>query len=249
LLSISSVSNFRDVAIGPKMKKDLLFRCAKLSTLDNEDIAKLENINPYAIIDFRDPKEINKAPDNLTEKLLKKYISLPISASTLNRMVAEKNIQGDNKLTYEKVMEESYKLYLNNHKHVWKEFINILLNSNSTPVIFHCSAGKDRTGIASYIIQRLLNNSIELIYENYLLSNELLSSTAATAEQTTSSKRGDLMITRVMLETLGKVQKSYLNSAINEIEEKYQTLESYIFNELGFNQSDIIKLNKLYCNK
>ena len=88
MLSISSVSNFRDVAIGPKMKKDLLFRCAKLSTLDNEDIAKLENINPYAIIDFRDPKEINKAPDNLTEKLLKKYISLPISASTLNRMVA-----------------------------------------------------------------------------------------------------------------------------------------------------------------
>ena len=140
MLSISSVSNFRDVAIGPKMKKDLLFRCAKLSTLDNEDIAKLENINPYAIIDFRDPKEINKAPDNLTEKLLKKYISLPISASTLNRMVAEKNIRGDNKLTYEKVMEESYKLYLNNHKHVWKEFINILLNSNSTPVIFHCSA-------------------------------------------------------------------------------------------------------------
>ena len=141
------------------------------------------------------------------------------------------------------------KLYLNNHKHIWKEFINILLNSNSTPVIFHCSAGKDRTGIASYIIQKLLNNSIKLIYENYLLSNELLSSTAATAEQTTSSKRGDLMITRVMLETLGKVQKSYLNSAINEIEEKYQTLESYIFNELGFNQSDIIKLNKLYCNK
>ncbi|MDC1357562.1 tyrosine-protein phosphatase, partial [Pseudomonadota bacterium] len=63
------------------------------------------------------------------------------------------------------------------------------------------------------------------------------------------SKGGDLMITRIMLETLGKVQKSYLNSAINEIEEKYQTLESYIFNELGFNQSDIIKLNKLYCNK
>ena len=57
------------------------------------------------------------------------------------------------------------------------------------------------------------------------------------------------MVTRIMLETLGKVQKSYLISAINEIESKYQTLESYIFNELGFNQSDIIKLNKLYCNK
>ena len=248
MLSISSVSNFRDVAIGPKMKKNLLFRCAKLSTLKKEDIVKLENIKPYAIIDFRDPKEIKKAPDNLSESLFKKYVSLPISANTLNRMVAEKNIQGDNRLTYEKVMEESYKLYLNNHKHVWKEFINILLNSNSNPIIFHCSAGKDRTGIASYIIQSLLNSSIELIYENYLLSNQLLSSIAATAEQTTSSKNDDLKITNVMLKALGKVQKSYLNSAIYEIKEKYQSLEMYIFNELGFNENDIKKLKKLYSN-
>ena len=248
MLSINSVSNFRDVAIGPKMKKNLLFRCAKLSTLNNEDIVKLENIKPFAIIDFRDPKEIKKAPDNLSDNLFKKYVSLPISANTLNRMVSEKNIQGDNRLTYEKVMEESYKLYLNNHKHVWKEFINILLNSNSNPIIFHCSAGKDRTGIASYIIQTLLNNSIELIYENYLLSNQLLSSIAATAEQTTSSKNDDLKITNVMLKALGKVQKSYLNSAIYEIKEKYQTLEMYIFNELGFNENDIKKLIKLYSN-
>lgn len=90
MLSISSVSNFRDVAIGPKMKKNLLFRCAKLSTLNSADIVKLENIKPYAIIDFRDPKEIKKAPDNLSESLFKKYVSLPISANTLNRMVAEK---------------------------------------------------------------------------------------------------------------------------------------------------------------
>lgn len=248
MLSISSVSNFRDVAIGPKMKKNLLFRCAKLSTLNSEDIVKLENIKPYAIIDFRDPKEIKKAPDNLSESLFKKYVSLPISANTLNRMVAEKNIQGDNRSTYEKIMEESYKLYLNNHKHVWKEFINILLNSNSNPIIFHCSAGKDRTGIASYIIQSLLNSSIELIYENYLLSNQLLSSIAATAEQTTSSKNDDLKITNVMLKALGKVQKSYLNSAIYEIKEKYQTLEMYISNELGFNENDIKKLKKLYSN-
>ena len=231
------------------MKKNLLFRCAKLSTLNSEDIVKLENIKPYAIIDFRDPKEIKKAPDNLSESLFKKYVSLPISANTLNRMVAEKNIQGDNRLTYENVMEESYKLYLNNHKHVWKEFINILLNSNSNPIIFHCSAGKDRTGIASYIIQSLLNSSIELIYENYLLSNQLLSSIAATAEQTTSSKNDDLKITNVMLKALGKVQKSYLNSAIYEIKEKYQSLEMYIFNELGFNENDIKKLKKLYSDR
>ena len=74
------------------MKRNLLFRCAKLSTLTQDDISSLETLNPYAVIDFRDPKEINKAPDNLSKRLLKKYISLPISASTLGRMVAQKKI-------------------------------------------------------------------------------------------------------------------------------------------------------------
>ena len=246
MFSINSVANFRDVAIGPKMKKNVLFRCAKLSTLNKEDIITFETLNPYAVVDFRDPKEINKAPDNLSKGLIDKYISLPISASTLGRMVTQKSVEGDTMKTYEKVMEESYKLYVNNHQHVWKEFLNILLNSNNKPVIFHCSAGKDRTGIASFIIQRILNNSMELIYKNYLLSNQLLTTQAATAEQTTYSKNDDLLVTETMLNVLSKVKKTYLLSAINEIENKYQTLENYIIEGLNFDKNKIDQLKRQY---
>ena len=246
MFSINSVANFRDVAIGPKMKKNVLFRCAKLSTLNKEDIITFETLNPYAVVDFRDPKEINKAPDNLSKGLIDKYISLPISASTLGRMVAQKSVEGDTMKTYEKVMEESYKLYVNNHQHVWKEFLNILLNSNNKPVIFHCSAGKDITGIASFIIQRILNNSMELIYKNYLLSNQLLTTQAATAEQTTSSSNDDLLVTETMLNVLSKVKKTYLLSAINEIENKYQTLENYIIEGLKFDKNKIDQLKRQY---
>lgn len=245
---INSVSNFRDVAIGSKMKKKILFRCAKLSTLTDGDIKKLEELNPHAIIDFRDPKEIQKAPDNLSKSLLEKSISLPISASTLNRMVIQKNIDGDNELTYEKVMEESYQKYINNHKHVWKKFIKILLDSNNHPVIFHCSAGKDRTGIASFLIQKLLDNSMDLIFENYLMSNKLLTSIAATAEQTTSSKKDDNQVSQIMLNTLGKVKKTYLLSAIDEIQNKFISVEKYITEELGYSKIDIKKLKKLFSN-
>ena len=164
-------------------------------------------------------------------------------------MVTQKKIDGDNVRTYEKVMEESYKLYINNHKHVWKEFIKILLNSDNKPVIFHCSAGKDRTGIASFIIQRILNSSMELIYKNYLLSNKLLTTKAATAEQTTTSSSDNLQVTNTMLSTLGKVKKTYLLSAINEIENKYLTLENYIMKELHFDENDIAKLKKQYSIK
>ena len=243
---IKSVSNFRDAAIGPKMQKNILFRCAKLSTLNKNDIIKLEGLNLYAIIDFRDPKEIKKAPDNLSTKLEKKYVSLPISASTLSRMVDQKNIEGDKVKTYERVMEESYKLYINDHKHVWKEFIKILLKSEGKPVIYHCSAGKDRTGVASYIIQKLLSNSMDDIFRNYLLSNQLLTTKAATAEQTTSSNQDNILVTNIMLDTLAKVKKSYLLSAINEINNNYSSLEKYICNELQFEIKDLEKLKNLY---
>jgi protein-tyrosine phosphatase len=129
---------------------------------------------------------------------------------------------------------------------VWKEFLNILLNSNNKPVIFHCSAGKDRTGIASFIIQRILNNSMELIYKNYLLSNQLLTTQAATAEQTTSSSNDDLLVTETMLNVLSKVKKTYLLSAINEIENKYQTLENYIIEGLNFDKNKIDQLKRQY---
>ncbi len=228
------------------MKRNLLFRCAKLSTLISKDIDILEKANLHAIIDFRDPKETKKAPDNLSPNLLKKYVNLPISASTLGRMVTQKNIEGDNINTYERVMEESYKLYINEHKHIWKEFINILLNSNNRPVIFHCTAGKDRTGIASFIIQKILDNPIELIYKNYLLSNNFLTIKVATAEQTTNSKTDDNLVTEIMLDTLAKVKKSYLLSAINQIKSKHQSLEGYLIKGLGFQQSDISQLKKLY---
>ena len=248
MISIESVSNFRDVSIGSKMKKNLLFRCAKLSTLNDRDICVLENLNPHAIIDFRDPKEIKKAPDNLSAKLLKKYINLPISASTLSRMAAQKEIYGDSVESYEKVMEDSYRIYINNHKVVWTKFFEILLKSKKLPIIFHCSAGKDRTGIASFMIQSIFKNPMDLIFENYLISNDLLTIKAATAEQSTNSSNQDSLVTKNMLSTLGKVQQSYLNAAIDEIDKKYSSLENYFISQLGLKVNDIQKLEQIFGN-
>ena len=248
MISIESVSNFRDVSIGSKMKKNILFRCAKLSTLDIKDIKILENLNPHAIIDFRDPKEVKMAPDNLSPKLLEKYINLPISASTLSRMVSGKELNGDDVKSYEKVMEESYRMYINNHKKVWIKFFEILLRSNKRPIIFHCSAGKDRTGIASFMIQSIFKNPINLIFENYLISNDLLTIKAATAEQKTNSSKQDTLVTKNMLITLGKVKKSYLNAAIDEIEKNYSSLENYLISQLGLKNNDIQKIQQIFGN-
>jgi hypothetical protein len=49
-----------------------------------------------------------------------------------------------------------------------------------------------------------------------------------------------------MLNVLSKVKKTYLLSAINEIENKYQTLENYIIEGLNFDKNKIDQLKRQY---
>ena len=189
-LNFKTVSNFRDASIY-NMLSGKIFRSAKLSNLSLTERNKLEDLNLYKIVDFRDPREIKKSPDNLSPFLKERYINLSISAQTLSRMVTAYKDNKDDAIYYEKVMEESYKLYLENHKNVWKDFFKILISSKGYPILFHCTAGKDRTGIASYLVQSLCNVEENSIDESYLLSNDLLSSKEAVSEQQDTLKNPD----------------------------------------------------------
>ena len=244
-LNFKTVSNFRDASIY-NMLSGKIFRSAKLSNLNITERNKLEDLNLYKIVDFRDPREIKKSPDNLSPFLKERYINLSISAQTLSRMVTVYKDNKDDAIYYEKVMEESYKLYLENHKNVWKDFFKILISSKGNPILFHCTAGKDRTGIASYLVQSLCDVEENFIDESYLLSNDLLSSKEAVSEQQDTLKNPDKNVTPLMLSTLGRVKISYLNSAKNLIKKKYQSVKSYFLNELGFNNHDLNELLTLY---
>ena len=89
---------------------------------------------------------------------------------------------------------------------------------------------------------------MDLIFENYLISNDLLTIKAATAEQSTNSSNQDSLVTKNMLSTLGKVQQSYLNAAIDEIDKKYSSLENYFISQLGLKVNDIQKLEQIFGN-
>jgi len=89
---------------------------------------------------------------------------------------------------------------------------------------------------------------MDLILENYLISNDLLTIKAATAEQSTSSSNQDSLVTKNMLSTLGKVQQSYLNAAIDEVDKKYNSLENYFISQLGLKVNDIQKLEQIFGN-
>jgi protein-tyrosine phosphatase len=113
----------------------------------------------------------------------------------------------------------------------YRVLFELLSDPSNTPLLYHCTAGKDRTGLASALILYALGTDMETIYKDYLESTRLLQEHLAV-----------LLKGRPYMAPYMTVQESYLETACAEIE-KYGGFETYIRNEL---RADIRRLRSLY---
>jgi Protein tyrosine/serine phosphatase len=133
-------------------------------------------------------------------------------------------------------------------KVAYRKFFNqLLLNTGDDNVlIFHCSAGKDRTGMGAVFFLTALGVPFETIKEDYLLTNvankefvdnllEMLNKKGYTDPDVINSVK-DLMT----------VHYNYLATAMKTIDKKYGNINNYIKKELKVSSSEITTLKKIY---
>jgi hypothetical protein len=65
----------------------------------------------------------------------------------------------------------------------WRRFFRVLAERDVYPLLFHCSAGRDRTGVGAAMLLELLRVSRERIVEDFLASNLVFPRIPLTAEQ------------------------------------------------------------------
>lgn len=71
----------------------------------------------------------------------------------------------------EEVMAAIYRAFALDHAQTYRKLLMLLLEDDSVPLLFHCTAGKDRTGFGAALILRLLGVSRQVIARDYLLTN------------------------------------------------------------------------------
>lgn len=105
---------------------------------------------------------------------------------------------------------------------IYREFFSLLARCENLPLLFHCTAGKDRTGFAAAMFLSALGVSRDDIFRDYLLSSagalEKFSALVKTAPQFTS------VVT---------VRREYLEAAFGEIDANFGSVEKYLTKELG----------------
>jgi protein-tyrosine phosphatase len=231
LLPTENLFNVRDLGgyaagTGRQVKWGLLFRAGDLYEPSDGDLALLEKKGIRTIVDFRGEQEAAHAPD-CKIATVKKAVVLPLDAGNMMDLGrVERGVSG------ETLMEELYRILADEGRPQYREFFKIISDKENAPLLFHCSAGKDRTGLAAALILSALGVDRELIYQDYVLSHTCL-----------KDKYRAWFEKAPHLEPVMSVRRSYLEAALARIDQDFGGMERYLKTELG---ADIGLLRELY---
>ncbi|MBR2577458.1 MAG: tyrosine-protein phosphatase [Erysipelotrichaceae bacterium] len=212
---------------GLAVRKRLLIRSGGLSSLTEEDIRILHNeYGLKKIIDLRNHAEMVEKPDTMMQGVEYVNISLQKEADhglakdeeSLRRMkeyfsALRKRLEGDQK----EVIKHMAAFYRDMAKDPYTAsrlslFVREVYETERA-VIWHCSLGKDRAGLATVVILELLDVDREDIYDDYLYTNFCLYGNEEA---------------KCALDYMERAVKEYLDAFYDEAEKTYGSFEAYL---------------------
>lgn len=258
ILTFENGFNFRDLGgyrtiDGKSLKWNNLVRSAHLSYFTHAEQRKLYGYGIRTIIDFRSTSEVALYPDRLTS--LMNYIRIPVfendlTESNISITEARKNFSKDPQAGFNRMMEV-YCQFVTDEKaqEAFHNFIKKLcLHSAQGGVLFHCSAGKDRTGLGAIYLLNLLQVPANIIYQDYILTNK--ASTQRIKERLRYAVKNDLGDNYLhSIYDLSTANRCYYNQAISLINNKYGGMTSYLKDVLQISNSMVEQLRYLYLTK
>ena len=252
-IELSFLKNIRDLGglvgyKGLKVKYGRIYRGGFLGRVDDDDVKKIDSLHLTDIVDFRGSHEFEHRPD------------YPFSGVTFHNFVSmkedvkkEKSKSEDSNLLWfidEGVdgFSHMYNLYpdlLLDEQAIWalRKFFGLLVSKPDGVFYFHCSQGKDRAGLAAYLLEVALGVSEEDARKDYLLSNEAMKIRIQYHIDELKNKSFYNNRYEKDLIDVFSAKEEYLDHALTELKKKYGSIENYLINELHV---DINKLRTLY---
>ena len=222
---------------GKVVRTGLLFRSGDISKLSEEDIRIIEEIGIRMTVDFRSDRElINYPTPRISTVEESKRITIIDSArDTAERMLSENDANG-----LETILVKDYRRMVRDHQDDFREFFRVLTSTDKLPLVYHCAAGKDRTGLATYLLLIALGVSEVDARKDYMLSNQFLKPVfEKIIRKVIEAGNPNGQIIRPLME----VRSEYLDAALEEIDNQFKTVDRFLTDVL---QVDRIRLKDKY---
>lgn len=234
---LEGASNFRDIGgylnlHGQRVRTGRVFRSEHLARLSARDHACISELGITHSLDFRGVSESAATPYSLPGV---QHVALTIEPTVAARIQAltTQGIVPSTKETIE-LMRQTYRDFVNHNATVFGRFLRHLLEV-PTPQVFHCTAGKDRTGFAAALLLSALEVDRATIERDYLLSNQRYRRDPQAEGQAPPH----------VLQVLWQVESSFLHAALETVDQKHGGMRAYLRGPVGLNEHDLTELQGL----
>lgn len=223
-IALPGTTNFRDLGgyvghQGRSVRWRTLFRSDHLASLTPESLATLQALGVQRSADFRGVQE--RTVDAYTWEGVHTH-ALTVEPTVVQKALAMVLAGGSLSVPDTVVMmQETYRSFVRENAGQFAQLFRLLLEEE-TPTVFHCTAGKDRTGWAAALILEALGVARADIEHDYLLTNDYYQRPAAMAS------RAALAVPANVLHVLWRVQPAFLHSAYELVEREYGGMPRYL---------------------
>ena len=239
-LNLAGASNFRDLGgyhgrDGRQVRWRRLYRSDQLCGLTADDRGVLADLGLARTFDFRGVVERASAP-YLLPGVVQHHLPIePTVAQSLQTLrTAGTGLTAQDAIG---VMQQTYRSFVNDSSARFAELFRHLL-ADDAPLVFHCTAGKDRTGLAAALILHALGVPRTVVVEDFLLTNTLYRRPAAMS-------RSDAP--RDVLDVLWRVRVEFLDAALEAVDAGYGGVDPYL-EHLGVGARERDRLSELYLS-
>jgi protein-tyrosine phosphatase len=261
-LPLQGTPNFRDLGgyettDGRFVRWGLLYRSGVLTYLTPADYNYLSHAGIRAICDFRTPAENIAAPETWIPNAKVEHISLPIGTDKKNQdTTAPIDKMLATNPTPEQLRGWMTKIYANFALSDAPQYAELFakLKNDSLPLLYHCTAGKDRTGVFSAFVLLTLGVPEQTVLNDYALTNRYLSEAGPVAvKKMTAASGGSVSfmakLTPEQQKPMLAADPEYLRTTLRTIDAKYGSFDNYRRTELHVSDADAQALrNRLLTN-
>ena len=235
-LSITNPSNFRDLAENVRsvrIRPRRLFRSDHLGALDADDARQIEDLDIRRVLDFRGVRERTSAACSVPGVQVHSLAIEPTIVQVLAELTEAGHRLGEADVVHH--MQDTYRGFVHRSASRFAEFFALLLSSPE-PTVFHCTAGKDRTGFAAALVLHALGATRDEVMRDYLLTNERLK------PPTFVWKGLDPHVAHV----LWGVRPDFLQAAFDAAQAEWGGLDAFLERGLGVGPAQRQRLRELY---
>lgn len=250
---------------GRRVRSGMLIRSAHLADAKEADLQYLGSLPTAKVIDFRTEREVAEKADKPVPGAAYLWIPLDVSGSVGATATEKekKRFLGKKKLDIRKIIlmaafndkvkkvaREMYPglLFSPQCQEQMASFFRELVATESGAVLFHCTQGKDRTGIASALILAALGADRQTIIGDFDATNRVYEKDVRKYTRRVKFWGGKEEEIAVVKSFMGANTDNFIK-ALDSIDSQYGSLEAYLKGPLGLTEDDIITLRNRYLTQ